>query len=58
MIDQDPLRNIQLMGLHAHLKHIRKDAKAVGFGHEVDDHIYTLIEFVEFELDELEIDYD
>lgn len=48
---------ITLSNMHKSLKYLREDAKRVGFCHEIDDHILTLIEFVEFELDELEIDY-
>lgn len=51
-------RGVLLMQLRTQLKNIRTDFKDLGFGYEVLDAASELREFVEFELDEMEYEYD
>lgn len=47
-----------LVLLRNDLKRIRTDFKDLGFGYEVVDAVGELRDFVEFELDELEVEYE
>ena len=51
-------RAILLMQLRTQLKRARADFKDLNFGYEVTDAVSELISFTEFELDEMEVEYD
>lgn len=51
-------RAILLMQLRSQLQNVRTDFKDLGFGYEVLDAVSELRDFVEFELDELEVEYE
>jgi hypothetical protein len=54
----DEERMILLVQSRNRLKATRLDMEALGFGYEVTDAIRELIDFIEFELDEMEWEYE
>jgi len=54
----DEERAVLLMQLRTQLKRAREDFKYLGFGYEVLDAVSELRDFVEFELDEMEVEYE
>lgn len=54
----DDQRATLLVQLRGQLKHVRVDFKDLGFGYEVLDAVSELRDFVEFELDELGVEYE
>lgn len=51
-------RATSLVQLRNQLKCVRADFKELGFGYEVLDAVSELRDFVEFELDEMEVEYE
>ena len=51
-------RAILLMQLRTQLQRVRADFKELDFGYEVLDAVSELRDFVEFELDEMEVEYE
>lgn len=56
-ITPEKVKEMALGNMRACLKSARVSAELAGFGYEVTDAIRELIDFAEFEMDELEIEY-